>query len=278
MIHMGEQFKDTEIFPELNTLAEQLFAAMPNLEFHATNARHSKVCALEVFSGDQKLGSISWTEFYTKREYVFMYRIYSRKIRKYRGDAHVKKTSSLKSAFKIAKEVFVKDDTPTLVGKVYEAMRREIDSMVHYAGNDFTTRCKPLYQLAFDYTLSVIEGDPQPIDSRLLQEVRNPKLEESRNTHRIAKLVGGRFSSREGVIAYLDREDKLTVMDLQLNTISKLESTYDLPKNYQEKFTILKVMEDNQPIEGTGVKMRVHVDDMQIQLYYLISGDTIVTH
>jgi hypothetical protein len=111
-----------------------------------------------------------------------------------------------------------------------------------------------------------------------LQEVRNPKLEESRNTHRIAKLVGGRFSSREGVIAYLDREDKLTVMDLQLNTISKLESTYDLPKNYQEKFTILKVMEDSQPIEGTGVKMRVQVEDMQIQLYYLISGDTIVTH
>ena len=55
MIHMGEKFKDTEIFPELNALAKQLFAAMPNLEFHATSARHSKVGTLEVFSGDQNL-------------------------------------------------------------------------------------------------------------------------------------------------------------------------------------------------------------------------------
>jgi hypothetical protein len=187
-------------------------------------------------------------------------------------------TGSLKSALKIAGEVFVKDAPNVLAEKFYEAMRSEMSGLIYHASNDIEHRCRPFFQTAFAYTVSVIQGSPVPIDAKLLQEVTSPRFEEAQNTCRIAKSVGNALSSREGVIVYVDREEKLTVVDLQAHTISKLESTYDLPKNYQEKFTILKVMEDNQPIEGTGIKMKVSVDDMKLHLFYLVSGNVIVTH
>jgi hypothetical protein len=286
MMHKGEKFKNNEVCPELEMLVQQLFSVMPNLEFYATNAINKgsigdarKINAFDVFSGDQKLGVVSWSESYSRSKgYYFSYRIYSRKIRKERGDAHLKMTGSLKSALKIAGEVFVKDAPNVLVEKFYEAMRSEMSGLIYHASNDIEHRCRPFFQTAFAYTVSVIQGSPVPIDAKLLQEVTSPRFEEAQNTCRIAKLVGNALSSREGVIVYVDREEKLTVVDLQTHTISKLESTYDLPKNYQEKFTILKVMEDNQPIEGTGIKLKVSVDDMKLHLFYLISGDVIITH
>ncbi len=286
MIHKGEKFKGNEVCPELEMLVQQLFAVMPNLEFYATNAANlgsigdaRKINVFDVFSGDQKLGVVSWYESYSRSKgHYFSYRIYSRKIRKERGDAHLKMTGSLKSALKIAGEVFVKDASNVLAEKFYEAMRSEMSGLIYHASNDIEHRCRPFFQTAFAYTVSVIQGSPVPIDAKLLQEVTSPRFEEAQNTCRIAKSVGNALSSREGVIVYVDREEKLTVVDLQTYTISKLESTYDLPKNYQEKFTILKVMEDNQPIEGTGIKMKVSVDDMKLHLFYLVSGNVIVTH
>ncbi len=286
MIHKGEKFKGNEVCPELEMLVQQLFAVMPNLEFYATNAINRgsigdarKINTFDVFSGDQKLGSVSWSEGYSRSKgYHFAYRIYSRKIRKERGDVYMKTTGNLKSALKIAGEVFVKDASNVLAEKFYEAMRSEMSGLIYHASNDIEHRCRPFFQTAFAYTVSVIQGSPVPIDAKLLQEVTSPRFEEAQNTCRIAKSVGNALSSREGVIVYVDREEKLTVVDLQTYTISKLESTYDLPKNYQEKFTILKVMEDNQPIEGTGIKMKVSVDDMKLHLFYLVSGNVIVTH
>ncbi len=286
MIHKGEKFKGNEVCPELEMLVQQLFAVMPNLEFYATNAANlgsigdaRKINVFDVFSGDQKLGVVSWYESYSRSKgHYFSYRIYSRKIRKERGDVYMKTTGNLKSALKIAGEVFVKDASNVLAEKFYEAMRSEMSGLIYHASNDIEHRCRPFFQTAFAYTVSVIQGSPVPIDAKLLQEVTSPRFEEAQNTCRIAKSVGNALSSREGVIVYVDREEKLTVVDLQTYTISKLESTYDLPKNYQEKFTILKVMEDNQPIEGTGIKMKVSVDDMKLHLFYLVSGNVIVTH
>jgi len=286
MIHKGEKFKNNEVCPELEMLVQQLFSVMPNLEFYATNAINKgsigdarKINSFDVFSGDQKLGVVSWSESYSRSKgYYFSYRIYSRKIRKEWGDAHLKMTGSLKSALKIAGEVFVKDAPNVLVEKFYDAVKSEMDGLIYHASNDIEHRCRPFFQTAFAYTVSVIQGSPVPIDAKLLQEVTSPRFEEAQNTRRIAKLVGADLSSRKGVIVYVDREDKLTVVDLQTYTISKLESTYDLPKNYQEKFTILKVMEDNQPIEGTGIKMKVAVEDTRLHLFYLVSGDVIITH
>ena len=286
MIYKGEKFKSNEVCPELEMLVQQLFAVMPNLEFYATNSVNRKaigdareINAFEVFSGDQKLGLVSWSQSYSRSKgYYFSYRIYSRKIRKERGDAYIKTTGSLKSALKIAGEVFVKDTPNVLVEKFYDAVKSEMSGLIYHASNDIEHRCKPFFQTAFAYTVSVIQGSPVPIDAKLLQEVTSPRFEEMQNTHRIAKSVGNALSSREGVIVYVDREEKLTVVDLQAHTISKLESTYDLPKNYQEKFTILKVMEDNQPIEGTGIKMKVSVDEVRLHLFYLVSGDVIITH
>jgi hypothetical protein len=60
--------------------------------------------------------------------------------------------------------------------------------------------------------------------------------------------------------------------------IVKLQTTYDLPQNYQEKFTLLKLCESSQPVENVGVKFADEIErDSNAMMYYLVGGDTITT-
>lgn len=60
--------------------------------------------------------------------------------------------------------------------------------------------------------------------------------------------------------------------------IVKLQATYDLPQNYQEKFTLLKLCESSQPVENVGVKFADEIErDSNAMLYYLVGGDTVTT-
>jgi hypothetical protein len=62
---------------------------------------------------------------------------------------------------------------------------------------------------------------------------------------------------------------EMLAVDLtNVEKVKQFASSYDLPVEYQEKLTILKIMEVNQPIEGIGVK----VEDDKITYFYMPSG------
>lgn len=281
------KFENMPLKAELAEFLTLLFAVSPSLEFVASGSRridHDQdgmvegICGVEVFDGEQKLGSIGFVRQYTKNGYEDVYRIFSKKIIKSRGDRNTKKTKNLKSALKLAKEFFVKDNPNQLFDKIYINFKRGYSNLSHQTTDNYKHVCSSLYGKSFAYVLSVIDGEPQTIDPEILQVVNSDNFKQQRDNYRIAHAVGKALESGTGAIVYVDRESKLTLVDLDTKVFTKIESTYDLPKNYQEKYAMLKIMELNQPIEGVGVKMKVEIDEQKLECYYLKSGETIVTH
>lgn len=280
--------KDLPVRKELETLLEQLFAVMPNLEFHDSGhgriraddgVTKSYISRVNVYAGEQKLGVIQYNQKYNRNGYAWAYSITSRKILKQRGsNKHTKSTQDIKTALKIAKEVFVKDSDNLRVVKILNGFVQEYNSLVWHAQSKCREYLNVYAEKAFDYVVSVVENNPAVLDPKMLAALQSEQFKEKRDTYRIAKSVEQSLANKEGVIVYVDRENKISVADLQKETLSKIDSTYDLPKNYQEKYTILKVMDLNQPIENIGVKLTVEIDDVKSQYYYLSPGDTVVTH
>jgi predicted transcriptional regulator with HTH domain len=281
------KFENMPVKAELAECLTLLFAVMPSLEFVASASRridHDQdgivegICGVEVFDGEQKLGSIGFVRQYTKNGYEDVYRIFSRKIVKSRGDRNIKNTKNLKSALKLAKEFFVKDSPNQLFDRIYGNFKRSYIDLSRQATDTYKNICGSMYVKSFEYVLSIIDGEPQTIHPDILQVVNSDNFRQRRDNYRIAKSVGKALESCTGAIVYVDRESKLTLIDLDTKVFTKIESTYDLPKNYQEKYAMLKIMELNQPIEGVGVKMKLEIDEQKMECYYLNSGETIVTH
>ena len=62
----------------------------------------------------------------------------------------------------------------------------------------------------------------------------------------------------------------------EISDIAKVTTTYDLPKNYQEKLALLKLCEPSQPVENIGVKFIEEIEnDSNAILYYLVGGETV---
>lgn len=279
------KYEGKQLDPKLEELLKEIFAVMPNLEYTACGARgahlddESAINDVEVFDGDQKLGKVGHVQQYTRNNgYEYTYRIYSRKITRVRGDSFTKRTKSPKSALRIAKEVFVRDNAQMQITKIAKHFSAGYNNLVWHVSSTYKDLRSQHYEKAFAYLLSVVDGEPIPIDTQVLQAIQSDNFKQARDNYRIAKSVQKTLEKNTGAIVYVDRNNKITMADLETTTLTKIDSTYDLPKNYQEKYTMLKIMEFNQPIENVGVKMRVEVDDQSLECYYLKPGDTIVTH
>lgn len=270
------------VLKQLDDLLNPLFAVLPSLEFHAHRTRGLAegkfISEVIVYDGEQRLGKIGYVHKYTRSGYIDAYQIESRKIRKERGDRNCRTTSNVKAALKIAKEVFVKDPEHMRGPKIYAKLKSEYHSIVWHCSSTYQDKCKPLLSSSFDYMISAIDGNPQPLDPAVVQVVQSDKFKQSRDNYRIAKSIENHINKEVGAVVYVDRQGKLSLFDAGTKALTKIESTYDLPKNYQEKYTILKVMELNQPIENVGVKLEVDVDDVKATYFYLCPGDTVVTH
>jgi hypothetical protein len=283
------KFVGVPVVHQLEQVLNQLFALLPHLEFQAVAAKQFRadsrdedtqnmICDVEVFSGEQKLGNLGYVSHYTKQGYEHVYRIYSRRIHKSRGDRNAKKTKSPKSAIAIAKQAFVKDSPDERLTKVYDIFKKELSSLSWEVKSKYDKAKTPLLDKAFQYVLSIADGETKPISAEILQALESDKFKQARDDYRITKAVCDLFESRSGVLVYVDRKNKITMADLDSNTFIKIESTYDLPTNYQEKYTMLKIMEFNQPIDHVGIKIKIDVDELAIECYYLAPGNTLVTH
>lgn len=278
------KYQNLQICSELEQLLQALFHKNPQLEFHANNSRHmglvnqEVIHNVDVFDGDQKVGAVGWVRKYSPSGYDNVYRIFSRRIHKYRGDRNAKTTKDIKSALKICMEVFTRDSDSVMAGKISKAFRETYTQIMWEAHRQYERIIDPLLKPSFEYVISVIDGSPGTIDSKILQAAQASEFRQVRDTYRIAETVQKSLIADTGAIVYTDKDNRLTILHLETAELKKLESTYDLPKNYQEKYTILKVMEFRQPIEGIGVKLSVEVNDAKSDYYYLAPGDTIVTH
>jgi hypothetical protein len=98
------------------------------------------------------------------------------------------------------------------------------------------------------------------------------------NDYRIAKAVTKAFVGNRGVCIRIETDGALATYDLTTKEFVEHKSTYDLPTNYQEKITMLKLMEEYQPIEHVGVWFEESTHDHRLRIeykyFFLIEGET----
>jgi len=274
---------ELQIRKQLADLLQPLFATSPSLEFQdyltQTSIDDTKVITgVSVYDGEQYLGKVAYITQMTRSGAQDVYQIHSRRIKKERGDRQSRTTSNLKSALKIAREVFFKDPEHILGARIFAKLKSDYASMVWHTGAIYKDKCHYFYESAFEYVINVIDGNPAPIDPKLFQVVQTDAFRQARDNHRITKAISRSIERDLGAVVYVDREDRLSLYDAETKAFRKVESTYDLPKNYQEKYTMLKVVDLNQPVEHVGVKMELEVNDGKKIYFYLCPGDTVITH
>lgn len=284
LIFKPTKYQDMDVCPELGDLIQAVFASIPSLEFHACHSRpwgidaKSFIDAVEVFDGEQKVGKLEWTNKYTCNGYIKVYRISSKRIIKERGDKNAKTTESAKSAIKIAKQAFVKDTDGARAYTIHEEFHRKYNDVLWHYNHNLETKTRKLTEPAIEYLIGKVEGTIPTIDPVIVQYIKGEDFITTRDNCRIAQKVHQSLSNGDGLILYVDRNEKLTAVYPKERTLKKLDSTYDLPNNYQEKYAILKIMEYRQPIDGIGIKLELKVDDKEGDYYYLMPGEVIVTH
>ena len=284
LIFKPTKYQDMDVCPELNEVVQAVFSTTPSLEFHACHSRtwgvdtQSFIDGVEVFDGEQKVGKLEWTHKYTRNGYIKVYRITSKRIIKTRGDKNSKTTESAKSAINIAKKYFVRDSDGARAQSIFAAVKNKYNEIIWHYNQQFDYKARQLHDAAIRYLVDTVEGKEPTIDPAIVQHIKSESFTTAKDNYRIAQSVHKSLDSSVGVILYVDRNEKLTMVELDGTNLKKIESTYDLPKNYQEKYTMLKIMEYKQPIEGIGIKLDLKVDDKEGDYYYLVPGDVIITH
>lgn len=284
LIFKPTKYQNMDVCPELDKVVQAVFSLMPNLEFHACHAqsrgldRNDLIDGVDVFDGEQRVGKLEWSARYSRVGCTQVYRITSKRITKSRGDRNSKTTESARSAIKIAKECFVRDTDSTRANTIISSVRSKYSDIIWHYNHRFDQKVTQLTGAALQYLIGTVEGEEPTIDPAVVQHIKSEDFRTAKDNYRIAQTVQKSLISGAGVILYVDRNEKLTVVDLGEPNIKKIESTYDLPENYQEKYTMLKIMEYNQPIEGIGVKLDMKIDDQVGDYYYLMPGDVIITH
>lgn len=272
-----------ELHPKLSELLTMLFAIRPTLEYSSTKHRPAPfdtkvICEVEVYESTQKLGRVGWINAYTRNGYEDSFRIVSPKIHKERGDKNTKQTGNLKTAFKLCKELFVKDDLGVLASKISSAVKQAAHHVMWTAQRRHQDMLNPFSWEALKYMLASAEGNNPSLSNKFLQEVKSEKFIQARDNYRICISVHDPMNNSKGAIVYVDRQEKISFIELETNAMQQFESVYDMPKNYQEKFAMLKIMELDQPVETVGMKMQVAIDDAKETYYYLCPGDVLITH
>jgi hypothetical protein len=265
------------IHPDLHILLCDLAIKLPKIAYESNAVSlHRKadgshgdrvIGEVTVYNNEEKIGKISIQQDYIDSKYINVYQLDSPRIQQQRGMRNRKKTKHYKIALRSALDAF-KEFPPDEVAKIMITDTSYRMSALRQNANSQVTSCVNTTVVAasvLQYLVDVEENGPQELPPIML----DPKWRDNLSTYKIVDSVFRAWENRTGMLVKLLPSGVMTVVDLTIGEVVMVTSnTYDLPVEYQEKLAILKIMENNQAIEGMGVK----VEDTHIPHIYMTAG------
>jgi hypothetical protein len=164
-------------------------------------------------------------------------------------------------------EVFAPVPTDVIATKICERVSYRVSSLTSSAGSQAFYCVRGNEDVVLQYFKQIEDGGPAPLPQALI--TRLGKWQDKYANWRIAEAVHEKLVKSDGMAIKLTPNGEMLGVDLtNMKEVKRFASTYDLPVEYQEKLTILKILEVNQPVEGIGVK----VEDDKITYFYMPSG------
>lgn len=260
--------------PELHKFLCDIASKLPTVHFVADGRtfRHGAepmTDEFKVFNGTEEVGKIWGTTDYdrTENKNVYIYNISSYRIQNQRGQRNRKHSKHYKVILKIALEVFAPVPTDVIASQIIERVQYRVRSIASSAASQAFYCVRGNEDVVLQYFKQIEDEGPAPLPHELTSKLG--KWQEKYFNWRIATAVGDKFNNSDGMAIRLMPSGEMIGVDLTNTKEAKtFTNSYDLPSEYQEKLTILKIMELNQPIDGIGVR----VEDDNLTYFYMPSG------
>lgn len=276
---------DKVLTPSLVTILSEASHFNPNFTYVARDTHFHggtlKIAAVAVYERAHPVGVISVDERYSRSgNHEMVYSVKAEGIERRRSNVHT--TKHLKQAMKTIKDSFKPKQNDERADDLRRTVSQRVDRLSHHADSHLQGIVRSSYAEVIAFLTGYDSLDPKP--SQLPSKVTN-KLGPTWRTYvdnaRIAESVLKDFNANDGVCVRIEEDGTLSVLDLASGHFAEHTSTYDLPTYYQEKITILKVMDENQPVEGVGARFESYDNTngvrRDMQYFFLVGGETRTT-
>lgn len=258
---------------ELQIFMCDMTIKQPNISFKAVGRTYSMgqplVDELEVFNGTEKVGRAWITREFDRRDekHVMIYNISSPRISNARGSRNRKYSKHYGTVLKTAIDVFSEVPARLVAEKIIEDAAYRVRNISQSAAGQLSYVVRGYEAEVMEYFTSVVDNGPSPIPQDLQRKLGNWR--DKLDNQRISSEIRAALENSDGIIIKLTAKGEMVVVDLtNINEVKRITSTYDLPVEYQDKITILKIMEFNQPAKSIGVK----VENEGFTFFYMPSG------
>jgi hypothetical protein len=272
----------------LEDLVSNYYVLHPKVKFVANKSSRmydeNQIGTLSAYQDSQYLGRIRVIhEDYRGLGMMDVYHISSDNINKRRGkERSTIKTKDAHKAIKVMEEVFLPPPASALKSKVISEVNNCIHTMIstaRYKVFQETDKAKNSIDIAI-FLLGCYEGNQPKIEGDLAKMFSTSDKIQNFYDLRIADSIGKEVDKGGAVVVeFSDETMWYTQISADSPEIVKLNSTYDMPQNFQEKLALIKLCEPSQPVEDVGVMFKgINVEqDAGVTLYYLVGGDTVTT-
>jgi len=270
------------IVPQLEQLLQDVAHKIPAIAYEALLARvrvgaepDTRINAVSVFNGYEHVGSIKAdNKVYRDGTSAMVFSIQSKNITKARGDRDTKQTKHIKVAISTAIAAFFRQPQSAVADQLRYETKTQMERMVSAAESHVRGVFSSEYLAVAQYLYDVNSLGPAPLPHKLANKLGShwPSLCDNL---RIAHSVDAQFRANNGVVARIERDGTINVADLSTTQIIfETKSTYDLPTYYQEKLTMLKILDAKQPVEHVGVRFLLSGD---VNVFFMVAGETVTT-
>lgn len=282
---------DTRLIPNvpvddrLMALLQEMTHFNSAFSYEATDSmgynEHKRICTAAVFLDGNPVGKAGISKRFRDGAQEVIYEVTSDGIRKSRGSSrNTTSTKHMKLAMRAVRESFKRAEASLIAERLISDAENKVQRIQSWARDHARNVLLKSTEPVLSYLQSVDNGTASPGSGlpASLTQTMDPKWKDYLRDHRIASAVNAKFEGKCGVVVRPMRDDTLQVVDLKTRELSVLKSSYDLPVNYQEKLTMLKIMEESQPIEHVGFKFsdneRINGVRTDYVAFFLIDGPT----
>jgi hypothetical protein len=276
---------DLSIHEKLITILQELSHHNNELNYVAnettwtrSGSRAKVINGVAVFDGYQPIGKVSVETRHHTDELV--YSVTSDNIKGGRhGRSHTKQSKHLKEVMKVVKEAFKPKTDDVVVFSIIDNLDSRATRLESWARDHCRSAVNSASLEVLAYLTSVHTGEAKSTElpPALQMKLGNRWLNHMDN-YRIAQSVATQFTNNYGVGIRIEKDGTINVADLANKTLTTCKSTYDLPTNYQEKITMLKIVEEDQPIEHIGFRFsqstQLNGVAINYEYFYLVGGET----
>lgn len=278
-----DKFVGVKVSPKLQTLLTEMLHSNPNFNFVANGkigwAPDTVMHSANVFDGAQAVGNVQVLT--REHDQKLVYHITTDRIHRKRGATNTKVTQNLKNAMGIIKDFFKPIPVDTVAAKIISEAADTIGSMLSTASGSLRNALRSegeIMAMEFFYDMQDGKADTSKIPDALVDKGMASDWREKVHTYRVMTSVRDQFKAKNGALVRVEKDGSLSMIDLQTKQFVPCKTTYDLPTNYQEKITMLKIVDADQPIEHIGVRYtdndKVNQVYVTYDVFFLIGGET----